>query len=187
MRIVGGALSGRKIEPPLSQVTRPMMDRIREALFNILAHRDWGKNIGDLFEQDVHVLDAFCGTGALAFEALSWGAGQATLFDIDQQALDIARQNARCLGVIDRCHIIAGDTTMPPKAAEACKLVFLAPPYRKNLIAPAFEALDQAGWIAPHAAIVAETAKKEPLTPLRGCELVLERSYADTTLHFLMR
>jgi len=45
MRIVGGTLSGRKIEPPLSLVTRPMMDRVREALFNILAHRDWGKGL----------------------------------------------------------------------------------------------------------------------------------------------
>ena len=49
MRIVGGTLSGRKILPPTSITTRPMMDRIRQALFNILEHHDWGKPIGDLF------------------------------------------------------------------------------------------------------------------------------------------
>jgi len=187
MRIVGGTLSGRKIEPPLSLVTRPMMDRVREALFNILAHRDWGKGLGDIFEEDFLVLDAFCGTGALAFESISWGAKHATLFDKDIQALKIARQNAQILGIMDRCQIISADTTNPPQATEACNLIFLAPPYRKNLIPPAFSSLDAAGWIAPHAVIVAETAKKEPFEPMLGCEQVVSRNYGDTALHFLRR
>jgi len=187
MRIVGGTLSGRKIEPPLSLVTRPMMDRVREALFNILSHRDWGKHIGDLFESDVSVIDAFCGTGALAFEALSWGAAKATLFDKDAQALTIARQNASTLGVTDRCTILAADATKPPQAPGPCQLVFLAPPYRKNLIHPTFAALDNAGWIAPHAVIVAETAKTEKLETLPGCELVIARHYGEPMLHFMTR
>jgi len=187
MRIVGGTLSGRKIEPPLSTATRPMMDRVREALFNILAHRDWGKGLGDIFGEEVSVLDAFCGTGALAFEALSWGAKRATLFDKDAQALKIARQNAASLGIADRCTIVAADTTNPPQATDPCQLVFLAPPYRKNLIHPAFVALDAAGWIAPHALIVVETAKKESFEPMAGVKEVVSRSYADTTLYFLTR
>ena len=187
MRIVGGKLSGRKIEPPLSTATRPMMDRVREALFNILAHRDWGKHIGELFENEPHVLDAFCGTGALAFESLSWGAAHATLFDKDAQALKIARQNAVTLGVIDKCQILAADATQPPQAPTPCQLVFLAPPYRKNLIHPTFAALDAAGWIAPHAVIVAETAKSEKLETLSGCELVVARSYGEPMLHFFTR
>ena len=189
MRIVGGTLSGRKIEPPLSLITRPMMDRVREALFNILAHREWGKNIGDVFEPDVSVLDAFCGTGALAFEAISWGAGQATLFDKDMGALKIARQNAATLGIADKCQILMADATEPPPAVAgaACKLVFLAPPYRKGLIPPSFAALDAAGWIVPHAVIVAETAKKEEFEPMAGCEVVVERNYGDTMLRFLRR
>jgi 16S rRNA (guanine966-N2)-methyltransferase len=188
MRIVGGTLSGRKIEPPLSIVTRPMMDRVREALFNILAHRDWGKHIGELFEnEDLRVIDAFCGTGALSFEAISWGASQATLFDKDAEALKIARQNAAALGIANKCSIFAADATQPPQAPAPCQLVFLAPPYRKNLIAPTFAALDAAGWIAPHALIVVETAKTEKLEPLPGCELVLARSYGEPMLHFLTR
>jgi 16S rRNA (guanine966-N2)-methyltransferase len=187
MRIVGGSLSGRKIEPPLSLVTRPMMDRVREALFNILAHRDWGKGVGDLFESDIHVLDAFCGTGALAFEAISWGAAQATLFDKDAQALKIARQNAATLGIVNQCQIFSADATQPPQAPSPCKLIFLAPPYRKNLIPPSFAALDAAGWISPHAVIVAETAKKEAFEAMPGCEIVVSRYYGDTALHFLLR
>ena len=187
MRIVGGSLSGRKIEPPLSLTTRPMIDRVRESLFNILAHRDWGKAIGDLFENDFRALDAFCGTGALAFEAISRGAAQATLFDKDAQALQVARHNAEHLGVAGQCQILAADATQPPQAPAPGQLVFLAPPYNKNLIPPAFAALDAAGWIAPHAVIVAETARKEPLAPLPGCEVVVARTYGAATLHFLKR
>jgi 16S rRNA (guanine966-N2)-methyltransferase len=188
MRIVGGILSGRKFEPPITITTRPMMDRVRQALFNILAHREWGKQIGDLFDNDdIHVMDAFCGTGALAFESLSRGCAQATLFDKDSAALKIARANAAALGLTDRCSILAADATSPPPGITTCKLVFLAPPYRKNLIHPAFDALDKNGWIASHAVIVAETAKKEPLKPLPGCELVVTRFYGDTALHFFSR
>jgi 16S rRNA (guanine966-N2)-methyltransferase len=187
MRIVGGTLSGRKIGPPESLVTRPMMDRVREALFNILAHRDWGKNVGDLFDGDTHVLDAFCGTGALAFEALSWGCTEATLFDMDGGALKVARQNASALHISSQCHILPADATRPPQAPAPCQLIFLAPPYGKNLIPPAFAALDAAGWIAPHAIFVAEVAKKEPFEPMPGCELIVSRSYGIATLHFLSR
>jgi 16S rRNA (guanine966-N2)-methyltransferase len=225
MRIVGGTLRGRTFNPPTSLTTRPMMDRVRQALFNVLEHRDWGKHIGDLFEGDLHVLDAFCGTGALAFETISRGAVAATLFDKDAGALKVARQNAASLGIADRCTILAADATQPPRfigrdcsappngvatatasfvdkqrdcsappngvatatAQAPCKLIFLAPPYRKGLIPPSFAALDAAGWIAPHAVIVAETAKEEPLEPLPGTTLILARAYGEPMLHFLTR
>lgn len=184
MRIVGGTLSGRKITPPLSLVTRPMMDRIRQALFNILAHHDWGKDIGNILE-GTHVLDAFCGTGALAFEALSWGATHATLFDRDRQALQITTKNAEHLVLRDRCQITLCDTLIPPRAPHACQLIFLAPPYRKNLIPPSMLSLRQAGWMKKHTLIVAETAKKEPLEIPQGFSLLLSRFYGDTGLHFI--
>jgi 16S rRNA (guanine966-N2)-methyltransferase len=187
MRIIGGTLRGRKIEPPISEATRPMMDRVREALFNIIAHRDWGKHIGNIFEEEPVVLDAFCGTGALAFEAISWGAKQATLFDKDNAALKIARQNAAHLGIADQCAILSADATNPPQAPTACNLVFLAPPYRKDLIQPSFAALDQSGWIAKHALIICETAKTETLETLPNCELILARSYGEPMLHFFTR
>ena len=86
MRIIGGTLSGRTFEAPSGRTTRPMLDRIRQALFNIIEHHDWGNGIGDPLA-GANVMDAFCGTGALAFEALSRGAAKATLFDNDRNAL----------------------------------------------------------------------------------------------------
>jgi 16S rRNA (guanine966-N2)-methyltransferase len=186
MRIVGGTLAGRKIEPPLSLTTRPMMDRIRQALFNILEHHDWGAAVGDVIH-DTHILDAFCGTGALAYECLSRGAAHATLFDRDKQALQIATKNAATLGLSKSSSIICTDTLTPPKPQKPCKLVFLAPPYRKGLIPPALMALDRAGWLAPQPLVLAETAKKEDLDMPEGFKNLFSRFYGDTGLHFLVR
>jgi 16S rRNA (guanine966-N2)-methyltransferase len=186
MRIVGGTLSGRKIEPPLSRTTRPMMDRVRQALFNILEHHDWGREIGNVVE-GAQVCDAFCGTGALSFEAISRGAVFATLFDNGRQALAIAEKNANTLGVKSKCALVSTDTLSPPKAPKACKLVFLAPPYRKNLIPPALLALEAAGWVEKHALIMAETAKKETLEVPEGFVELFARYYGDTALHFISR
>ncbi|MBV8060186.1 MAG: 16S rRNA (guanine(966)-N(2))-methyltransferase RsmD [Alphaproteobacteria bacterium] len=186
MRIVGGQLRGRKFAPPLSLTTRPMMDRVRESLFNILEHHDWGRDVGDVFD-GTRVLDAFCGTGALAFESLSRGAAHATLFDRDRQALQVATQNATDLKVLPQCAILSADTTQPPQAPMPCRLVFLAPPYRKGLIPPAMLALDAAGWMEKAPLIVAETARKEELTVPEGFAILLARFYGDTGLHFIKR
>jgi 16S rRNA (guanine966-N2)-methyltransferase len=185
MRIIGGRLSGRTIAAPEGRTTRPMLDRIRQALFNIIEHHDW-EGIGDPL-QDALVLDAFCGTGALAFEALSRGASRATLFDKDRNALKVTKENATKLGLVDVCQIMAADTLRPPSATYKCGLVFVAPPYRKHLIAPALIALDEASWIAENALIVAETAKKEPLELPDNFVPLFSRLYADTALHFVVR
>jgi 16S rRNA (guanine966-N2)-methyltransferase len=182
MRIIGGTLSGRTFEAPKGRATRPMLDRIRQALFNIIEHHDW--EAGDPLA-GANVMDAFCGTGALAFEALSRGAVKATLFDADRNVHKIATVNAAKLGLKDRCKILQIDTLRPLKASYECRLVFIAPPYRKKLIAPALAALDAAGWIAPDALIIAETAKKEALEVPESFAPVFSRAYGDTALHFL--
>lgn len=186
MRIVGGKLSGRKLEPPLSLSTRPMMDRVRQALFNIVEHHDWGNEVGDVL-QDSHVLDAFCGTGALAYEALSRGAAMATLFDKDPQALTVAKKNAKSLGVEKSSIIMAADALRPPKASRPCQLAFLAPPYQKGLILPALLALDKAGWLDEHPLIIAETAKKEALELSPEFTTLFSRYYGIAALHFVLR
>jgi len=186
MRITGGSLVGRKFDPPTSMTTRPMMDRVRQALFNILKHHDWGHEIGNVLDR-THVLDAFCGTGALAFEAISYGATHATLFDKDRQALTIAQGNAALLGIKDACEIVAADTLRPPATNQPCKLVFLAPPYRKDLIPPSMLALEQASWMSPSVLIVAETAKNEALEMPPGFTCLFTRYYGEPALHFITR
>lgn len=186
MRITGGRLVGRTFLPPTSTATRPMMDRVRQALFNVIMHREWPKILGEVVK-GVDVLDAFCGTGALAFEAISHGARHATLFDKDADAQAVVHKNIRGLKVSDQCSLVVTDTLHPPPAPQPCKLIFLAPPYRKGLIPPAMVALDRAGWFDPHPLLMAETSLKEELSLPEGFVLLHERGYADTRLNFVVR
>ncbi len=193
MRITGGTLVGRRLEGPPGPGTRATADRVREGLFNILVHHAWPEDIGDPLT-DARVLDAFCGTGALACEALSRGAASAILFDKAKTPLNIAGRNLLALGLADRATALQIDATRPPVATSGrnapwtpCTLIFLDPPYRKNLVAPALESLAAHGWIAPHALAVVETAKTEDVTLPLGWTVLDERRYGDTRVTFAGR
>lgn len=185
MRIVGGKLSGRALKAPDSTATRPTSDRVREAVFNILAHHDWG-DLGDVLSGTV-VCDAFAGSGALGFEALSRGAAKIWLLEKDPTAYRALQENAKQFGVFDACHILFEDALDPPPAAQTCTLLFLDPPYKKNLIPQALTALAKTGWLAQPALIVAEAARSEKISLSPDCELLLSRIYGDTAVHFIRR
>lgn len=183
MRITGGEFSGRVIKAPTGLKTRPTSDRVRAAMFNILAHHNWGLKRETL--QDAIVLDAFAGSGALGLEALSWGAATATFWDHDRNALKIIEDNVTSLGLKPRSQIFAADALQPRPATDAADLIFLDPPYRQDFVSKSLAALHAKGWIAPDALIVAETAKAESLNLPDEFSLLLTRVYGDTAVHFL--
>jgi 16S rRNA (guanine966-N2)-methyltransferase len=159
MRIIAGAWRGRRLVAPPGAETRPTADRVRQALFDMLLHAPWG---GRTAIEDAQVLDAFAGTGALGLEALSRGAARATFIERNRAALAVLRANIAACGAADQARVIAGDALAPPRARTACGLVFLDPPYPDGAVATALAILHKAGWIAPDALIVAETARDEP-------------------------
>ncbi len=182
MRVTGGTLGGRTLRAPEGLETRPTTDRVREALFNILSHNDWGAVI-----EGAAVLDAFAGTGALGIEALSRGAALCFFFEKARKPLKILKENISSLKLEERATIRPIDATKPPPAPAPCSLVFLDPPYRKGLIPLALTALTTQGWVAPGALIVCETAKGEkPVVP-PPCVPLFERTYGDTALSFFRR
>ncbi|HLY44820.1 MAG TPA: 16S rRNA (guanine(966)-N(2))-methyltransferase RsmD [Stellaceae bacterium] len=185
MRIVGGSHRGRRLIAPPGEAVRPTSDRAREALFNILSHGDFAAAGLPFAERPV--LDAFAGTGAYGLEALSRGAGMAVFIESDREALAALRRNVAALGEGERAQIVAGDATRPPRAAFACALAFLDPPYRSGLAAPALAALAAAGWLAPAALVVIEVAAREELPPSAGFTLLDERVYGAARLVFLRR
>ena len=127
LRIIGGQFRGRKLHYSGELRTRPMKDRLREAIFNLI-----GPSI-----RGAHALDLFAGTGALALEALSRGAARATLIEQHHPTADIIRQNIVALGVERQAEVIAGNVfiwwrTQMKRAArfgEAPWAVFFSPPY----------------------------------------------------------
>ena len=185
MRIVGGSLRGRRLAAPPGGAVRPTADRAREALFNRLVHGAFSDD-GASGVAGARVLDAFCGTGALGFEALSRGAAQAVFIDNDAAAIACVRTNIAALGVADRATVLRADAADPPPAAGPCTLAFLDPPYAGNTIAAALPALAAAGWLAPGALCVAESAAKSPaLQPPGGFETLDSRSYGKARFSFL--
>ncbi|MDW8263410.1 MAG: 16S rRNA (guanine(966)-N(2))-methyltransferase RsmD, partial [Phycisphaerales bacterium] len=129
MRIIGGEFRGRPILPPEGSATRPITDRAKQSLFDILAPRIEGSL----------VYDCFCGTGSLGLEALSRGARFCTFFEADRSALARLSQNITKLQVAARSRIVPGDlfkwfhlANTRPDAVDAtgADLVFLDPPYQ---------------------------------------------------------
>ena len=112
MRVVGGSLKRRALEAPEGLDVRPTSDRAREALFNILEHRDGRPLKGAL------VLDAFAGSGALGIEALSRGAAHCTFIETLPQALAAIRLNLGKLGLAGRATVLARDATHPGTAID---------------------------------------------------------------------
>ena len=186
LKIIGGKHRGRAIATPEGQATRPTASRARESLFNILAHANWsGDGTSPLI--DARVLDAFAGSGALGLEALSRGAAHATFLDNDAAAIRLIGENLRKLGEATNAKVIRADATRPPLGRDPCELVFLDPPYRSGLAAPALAALAEAGWLAPGAIATVELANTEDMAPPAGFEIIDERRYGAAKIVILRR
>lgn len=181
MRIVGGRLRGRALMAPKSQAIRPTADRLRESLFNILAHAYDDPLTG------ARVLDLFAGTGALGIEALSRGAAFTLFVDDGAEARALLRGNVEALGLGGSTRVFRRDATRLGAAhpVEPFSLVFLDPPYGKGLAEQALTSAREGGWLTPGALIVVEEAGDANFTPPEGFEELERRDYDDTQLVFL--
>jgi 16S rRNA (guanine966-N2)-methyltransferase len=185
VRITGGTLRGRALVPPPDERVRPTSDKVRQAIFNILAHNDFGT--GFVLE-DARVADLFAGTGALGIEALSHGAKFCLLVDDAAESRALLRRNVEALHLTGATKIWRRDATdlgsLTSGAGGPFDLVFLDPPYHKDLVPRALASLAAGGWLAPNALLVAETADDEALSP-PGYRVLDTRSYGDTAVHIL--
>jgi 16S rRNA (guanine966-N2)-methyltransferase len=161
MRIVSGAWRGRTLAAPPGQGTRPTADRVRQALFDMLLHAEWGGR--DLIE-GAHVLDVFAGTGALGLEALSRGAASACFVENDPAALKALRANVAACRAERRVEIVAGDA-MRIGVGKAASVVLLDPPYGQDLVPRTLERLRAVKRIAPGCLIVSEIGRDEAWRP----------------------
>ena len=113
MRIIGGAKRGLALSAPEDRTIRPTSARMREALFDRLEHA-FAQPDGRPAYAGMRVIDACCGVGAMAIEALSRGAAEAVLIDSAPIALRYARKNADAAGFAERCRFVQADVTAPP-------------------------------------------------------------------------
>ena len=158
---------------------RPTADRVRESLFNLIAHGAYPAI------DEARVLDLFAGTGALGLEALSRGAAAATFVESGRPALRLLEANLdRLRGARDLATVLARDATrLGANPGPPASLVFLDPPYGRGLGEKALAGALAGGWIAPGATVVWEEGAHPAPPP--GLTLRDRRQYGDTMISIL--
>ena len=175
MRITGGLYRGRVLEAPKGRDIRPTSDKVRLAVFNMLNGRG--------LVRDAVVMDVFCGTGALGIEALSWGAAEVLFIDKARESLDLCKKNCTTLKIGNASFLLKDSAKLGPRPATqpAATLVFLDPPYRKDMVQQSLSALKEGRWMADEACLVIETESSFDES-LIDADILLSKNYGDTKI-----
>jgi len=185
MRIIGGEYKSRSIAMPSGVEMRPTQDKVREALFRIL---------GDITGKKV--LELFAGSGAFGIEAISRGAASVTFVDNNFRCVQTIKSNLESLGVPKpKYNIIKGNALSIPEkflapAWESCKfdIVFLDPPYYRDMAKKCLINIDSCDIVAPVGLVIVEHFKKDALgAELERLVFIDERRYGDTVITILRR
>jgi 16S rRNA (guanine966-N2)-methyltransferase len=182
MRIVAGKFRGRAIAAPDHEGLRPTSDRVRESVFNILAH-----GIANFELRGARVVDLFAGTGALGLEALSRGAAYCLFVEDSADARALIRTNIEGFGLSGETRLFRRDATDlgPAGNMEPFGLAFLDPPYAKGLGEKGLAILSEGKWLAPGAICVLEERGGVTVTLPPAFDLLDSRTYGDTEVRFL--
>lgn len=180
MRIIAGRFKGRGLAGPGDRTIRPTSDRLRETLFNILAHA-YGEAV-----EGARVLDLFAGTGALGLEAMSRGARFALFVDNGTEARGLLRENSEALGLGGASRIYRRDATRLGDIGpiEPFDLVFCDPPYGKGLGEAALASALAGGWLAEGALVILEEQQDAQIALPAGFQRLEERAFGDSKLLF---
>ena len=177
MRIIAGQWRGRPIIAPKGDATRPTADRMREALFSMLASR-----LGSFDE--LAVADLFEGSGALGLEALSRGAASCVFVEQDRAAVDALKANIAKLGA--KADVRAQSVLALPPATKPYDLILMDPPYGTGAGAVALDKLGRLGWADAATWISIETAKNETVE-VDGFTAEVERVHGKGKITLLRR
>jgi 16S rRNA (guanine966-N2)-methyltransferase len=182
MRIIAGQAKGRRLKTPKGRELRPTADRVKEALFNILPHDLSGRK----------VLDLFAGTGNLSIEALSRGAEDAVLVDVSRDAAEVIEENLQALNLTAKSRVLTApvfkSVRMLARRGEKFDLIFIDPPYDKELVGETLKAVAKEELLAETGVAVAEHSVREKVEERYGTIVLADRRrYGDTQLSFFTR
>jgi 16S rRNA (guanine(966)-N(2))-methyltransferase RsmD len=179
MKIIAGALKGRRLVTPKGDTTRPTADQVRIALMDTLTPRLPG----------ARVLDLFAGAGGVGLEALSRGAAEATFVERDPRAIASLRDNVAALGVAEAARVRRGDVVRELqalyRAGERFDIVFLDPPYDAGLVETTLESLGGGGLLLAEGWVIAQHfTKRAPAERIGALFAFRTRRFGETTLTF---
>lgn len=184
MRVISGTARGTKLLSLEGLNTRPTLDRVKEALFNILQ-----------FEiKDAKVLDLFSGSGALGIEALSRGAALAVFADNSKDAVKIITQNIENTRLSKNAEVIKDDYQSVldklKKENKQFDIIFLDPPYKEDFALKALEKIIKYNLLTKDGIVILETNdanKNHELLSVNGIEIFDERKYGRVILIFIRK
>lgn len=182
MRVIAGTAKGRQLKSPTSIGTRPIIDRVKTALFDILSDQ----------VVDATVLDLFGGVGSVGIESLSRGAKHATFIELDGKIATIIRENLRLTQLAAAGEVIQGDAfhylTTIAATNRRFDIIYVAPPQYQGLAAQALHQIDAVPLITSDGLVIVQIHPKERIDvtedPLQHLQLVDERRYGSTLLMF---
>lgn len=177
LRVIAGSAKGRRLKLVPGDSTRPIMDRVKEALFGII-----GIDI-----LDARFLDLFAGTGSVAIEALSRGAAHAVMLDLDRNAIVTIRDNLAITGLTERAEVRRTDAfAFLAGRVQPFEFIYVAPPQYKELWQRALLAVDaQPGWLAPGGQLIVQIDPEEDAAvELQHFTRTDARKYGRTLLVF---
>jgi 16S rRNA (guanine(966)-N(2))-methyltransferase RsmD len=179
MRIISGEFKNRKIKMPYNQVTRPTSQKVRKAIFDVLADLTLGKN----------VLDLYSGSGAIGLEALSKGADHVTFVEKNKKVLRIIKENVSALQIKNKTAIIGCEALSYLEKMSAQKqkfdLIFADPPYSRETAKKCLLKISNCDILTPSAIVVLEHYKKDELPKDCGALTLWQlKNYGDTFVSF---
>jgi len=178
MRVVSGSARGCKLSSPEGMDTRPTTDRIKETLFNILSPEIY----------DCIFLDVFSGSGAIGIEALSRGARKAVFVENAQSAQKIIEANLEKTRLKEKAEIIKADALkavdMLRAKNEKFDIVFMDPPYMKNLAWPVMEAIRDGGLLSEDGIIIVEESSGAEIPEINGYKMYRTKDFKTTIMSF---
>jgi 16S rRNA (guanine966-N2)-methyltransferase len=181
MRVISGKAKGRKLRPVPGSSTRPITDRVKENLFNLI---QWDVP-GSRF------LDLFAGTGSVGIEALSRGAREAVFLDTYRGAIAVINANLAHCKLTESARVIRTDAFvfLANNPGHPYDIIYIAPPQYQELWSKALHALDRRPeWIAEDGLAIAQIHPKEYRElPLENLEVIDQRTYGSTMLVFYSR
>ncbi|MFH1799484.1 MAG: 16S rRNA (guanine(966)-N(2))-methyltransferase RsmD [Candidatus Omnitrophota bacterium] len=183
MRIISGKFKSRKIDFPKNRLTRPMTDRTKETLFNIVGSFVFGK----------HVLDLYAGSGSLGLESLSRGAISATFVDQAPWAQKVIEKNLASLGISDQGTVLTRDILSAvkklEKSGQGFSLIFVDPPFMKGRVKKTLMRLDASDIVLPFAQVVVGHMWREelPNAELKNLKWVRTKRIGQACLSFYFR
>ena len=179
MRIIGGKYRGKKLITPSSNHIRPTTDRMRESLFNILEHGTGPGIIGS------RILDLYAGSGALGIEALSRGAADVTFVDNDRKSISLIKQNTALINSPENTSNVIMDGLQFINNGSPYDLIFLDPPYYKEMIGPTLKSIERQKMLATEGCVIIEYASDEKIDFTDHFKELKSRKMGDATFSIL--